>query len=226
MFDYDLILNKKESNNTLIASVVTVSPLTVELIPGDNPIPVIATSNLSGLKAGSRVVLQRYGKQFIATNVIAGFIYAPIIVKQAGDITVNDSTDFVDLMSITLPADSGFWTIKAYCRVLGRTTSNAKLVWAVSGSYTFITRFSRGGPGTAFDSTTGELHRNSYHGLTTVVAYGGNNYSSCYSEVVSLEVGNTDLLLTLRGSQFIKTVVNTTFYANSFIEAVNLKSQE
>jgi len=221
---FQRILTKKNEQQILIGTVVTVNPLTVKFTPTDSAISAISTANIN-IKVGSRVVLQRFGNKFIATNVIGAANNSKILVKQSSDITINDSTDFKDLMSVTIPANSGFWTIKSYCRVVGRTTSNAKLIWDATGTYTFITRFSRGGAGVAFDSTTGELQRSSYHGLTTSVAYAGNNNSSCYSEVILIEAGNTDATLTIRGSQFIKTVVNTIFYANSFIEAINFTKE-
>ena len=67
---YNAILNKKEPSNILIGTVVSLSPLTVTLLPEDTAIPVVPTTNLFGITINSRIVLQRFGTQFIGIGVI------------------------------------------------------------------------------------------------------------------------------------------------------------
>lgn len=66
----DSILNKKEEKLISIATVVTVYPLTIKFPPDTTAIPAVSTNQLTGLQAGSRILTIRYGKQYIAMEVI------------------------------------------------------------------------------------------------------------------------------------------------------------
>lgn len=67
---FKTIINKPDENLFTTGTVVTVNPLTIELLPGDTPIPCIAISSLIGAAVGSRLILLRYGKQFVALGVV------------------------------------------------------------------------------------------------------------------------------------------------------------
>jgi len=68
---YKLLLNKNPEDIMFVGTVVTAIPLTVYLDGDDeNAIPVIATSSLVGLKAGSRILMLKFRNQFVGVNVV------------------------------------------------------------------------------------------------------------------------------------------------------------
>jgi len=67
---YDAILNPKQGRLFTVGTVYTVDPFAVILDGDTTAIPCQSLTGLLGLKVGSRVVLLRYGKQYIAVGVI------------------------------------------------------------------------------------------------------------------------------------------------------------
>src|SRR4030042_3463940 len=204
---FDTIINRKQEQKTLIGTVETVSPLTVTLIPDDTPLPAICTAGLLGLKIGSRVVLQKFGNQFIAIAIIG----TPAV--QIYRCTANQNLTTTDMANIagmvfTLPANSGMYEVYVHVNVRNETsaTPDVKFDWAITGAdyYTIVGRNCRGGEYQATNSLTLSLTRNSAgHGWATDVYYplpavNGNSY---ITEQAVIQAGVTDTIFQFRGSQ-------------------------
>jgi hypothetical protein len=213
---YDLFLNKTKEKEDFIGTVVSLNPLMVELIPGDNPIPAIETSTLFGIGVSSRILLKKIGNIFIATNVIAQTKKNQLLVMPA-NIVIGNTTDYSDLFEINLVP--GIYIIEANIRANNQnTTPNARMVWAVSGSYTTISfRLCRGGLGLVNTSDSGNVIRSSVHGITTAVTYAVGTSSSYLSEFFIIQA-NEDITLKLQGAKNVIHNSNTTFYSGSSVK--------
>lgn len=69
-------------DNTLIGTVSTLYPLKVQLVPEDTELPVVATSSLAGIKLGSRILIQKFGKLLIGTSVISDDVFTRCMLQK------------------------------------------------------------------------------------------------------------------------------------------------
>jgi len=67
---YKKLVNIKKDKDREIGTVTDFNPLRVEIVPGDNEIEAIPTTNLFGIEIGSRVLLEKFLNQYIAVAVI------------------------------------------------------------------------------------------------------------------------------------------------------------
>jgi len=138
-----LILNKKNEQVLLTGTVTALTPnLTVELVPDDTSIIVIPITSLIDIKIGSRLLLARFGKQFIAIAVINSVTtkleeISRVVIKSA-DENVTSSTDLQDDNHfVNMALESGFmWEIDANLYVIG-STGDFKDLWVLGGSASF-----------------------------------------------------------------------------------------
>jgi hypothetical protein len=208
---YDLIKSKIKNrpieNNILIGTVSSLNPLRVTIIPGDTAVPAVSTTNLNGIVAGSRIVLQKMLNQYIAIAILGN----PAI--QLYRCTANQNLTTADMANIagmvfTIPKNSGYYAINTHINVRNETsaTPDVKFDWAITGTdyYTIVGRNCRGGEYAATNSTTLTLTRNSAgHGFTTDVYYplpavNGNSY---VTEQFIVLAGVSDTIFQFRGSQ-------------------------
>lgn len=211
---YDWVLNKKTEITTWIGTVSTLDPLTVTLLPSDTAIPVVSTTNLLGLRIGSRVLLQKFQNQLIATNVLGDVAIKWYDVPENQSITGTDMVNITGLV-FTLKANSGLYAIDVHMSVRneGSATPDIKVDWAVTGSdYTLICgRNCRGGEAQTNSSTTFTLCRNSAgHGVTTDVSYTlpALTTNSHITEHLLILAGATDTVFQYRASQISNDASN------------------
>lgn len=201
------IMNPQPEKLFYTATVVTVNPLTVELIPDDVAIPATSTTQLLGLKVGSRVVLVRIYTQFIAIAVIGDTAIQYIGKNGNQNITGTDMVNITDLV-FTLKANSGLYAIDLHMNARNDTsaTPDGKFDWEVTGAdYTVIcARNMRGGEAQTNSSTTFTACRNSGgHGMATDISFTfpALTTSSHIQEHFVIQAGATDTIFQYRGSQ-------------------------
>jgi len=211
---YKAILDKSQPNNFKIATVTALSPLTVKILSTDDNLKVISTTNLLGLRIGSRVLLQKFQNQLIATNVLGD-----VAIKWY-DVPSNQSISGTDMVNITglvftLKANSGLYAIDVHMSARNDTsaTPDIKFDWAVTGSdYTLVcARNCRGGEAQTNSSTTFTLCRNSAgHGIATDISYTlpALTTSSHITEHFLILAGATDTTFQYRASQISNDVSN------------------
>jgi hypothetical protein len=80
------------ADEVLIGTVSTLYPLKVQLVPNDTELPVIATSSLSGIKVGSRILIQKFGKLLIGISVISNDVFTRCMLKKTDVQSIPNST--------------------------------------------------------------------------------------------------------------------------------------
>jgi hypothetical protein len=190
MHDFLKELNKNKKEPYLTGTVSNLDPLQVKIIPTDDAINVVATSNLHGLIIGSRLLLLKFQDQFIALCVIQNNSYpiGHIIYQRKTSDTSRTSTTSSDdpHLSITIPRN-GIYDIEAEFVVdCDDNGTDIKISWTNS-NVTELTRRQITGIGT--NSTT----------TTNAETF----YSSNYGFVTDAETGVTAAGWTIRREHFI-----------------------
>lgn len=140
------VLNKQKANDFLMGTVYSLSPFKVTLITGDTAIPAVMTTNLQSVAVGSRVLLVRFGNQFIAIAILGNGAIEKCILKDTSTHTTTTATYFKmpfgtgttisDTLSmhsestnntrITVPTD-GFYNISINSRFANSTSGSGRL---------------------------------------------------------------------------------------------------
>ena len=79
-------------DNTLIGTVSTLYPLKVQLVPEDTELPVVATSSLVGIKLGSRILIQKFGKLLIGVSVIVEDTFARCMLQKSASQSISSGS--------------------------------------------------------------------------------------------------------------------------------------
>lgn len=203
---YNSLLNKKQEDLIITATVNTLTPMTVKLYPDDEPIPVKTISSLLNLQIGSNVFMIRYNSTFVIIGVInTPFNYPKLILKTA-DKSITSSNTLQNDNHLLATLEAGFiYEIDVNLYIIASTTGDFKSLISLGGSASFnlgtvyTNRYSRGG-GTTTTSVTNAtavsttvLSMETYP--TTTYAYGGTGGSS-YGNNINEKI----LISTLSGS--------------------------
>lgn len=93
MNDLFKYLNKNKKNEMFItATVTTLNPLTVKIIPTDDAINVVYTNNLMGISVGSRILLLKYLDQFIGIAILGTLNIEKCILRKETAQTIPNAT--------------------------------------------------------------------------------------------------------------------------------------
>ena len=199
---YNAILNKEQDSNFIMATVATVNPLTVKIYSSDTAISAIPTENLVNVSVGSRVLLAKYGNQFIATAIIAD--YAPAIgsggyvKKETGtDRTSTTSSDDPDL-TLTLPKN-GIYRVEAIIFIDG-TEAGTDFKWQYTQTgltqISYRTAIAPGVSSTSVTDATLHMHSRSFtqDGTAGVVSAGW----TCVLDIIYASTSSSDGTITLK----------------------------
>lgn len=183
------ILNKKEEPMFLIATVVTVNPVTIKFPPDTTAIPAIATTGLHNLKVNARVVCLRYGKQYIITNVIGDINLATCILETTGTWTISTAT------TTTLGFGAGT-EILDELDMHDETTNNSRITIPKDGVYLVSAS------GRWEDSTDGS-------GRIIYISINGSTVNSIASnfDTSGRNAGSNNLILSLEEGDYVQMAV-------------------
>lgn len=128
------------TDNILIGTVSSLSPLKTQLVPGDTELPVIPTSALLGINIGSRIVLERFGKLFIGIAVIKSSLsylgVSRVKVKQASQSISNNTRAADNELYITLEADKLYKVKAKLVMDCSSESPDAIVEWVAGGTVT------------------------------------------------------------------------------------------
>jgi hypothetical protein len=216
---YDIIVNQKQNQQVYIGTVDDLDPLLVSLYPGDTSIPAVSITDLHDIAVGSRVVLLRFNKQYIAIGIVGDYYTDPTVIpairykyKTSNFQVLNNTTlqDDPDLVA-ELEADSIF-EVDAVLGVYSPTTVDCKVDWTVSGGLSQLTLRYCFGPSLAVTDNTDSGHiKNNRANLNTAQTYGGDNANTgTVYEKFLVQTSTTGGTLQLR---FAQNTANATYPA-------------
>lgn len=214
MHDFFKTITKNNNNNIFItATVSSLVPLGVKIIPTDDEIKVVETTSLSGLKVGSRLLLLKLQDQFIALAVIGS---QAIRLIETSSLGLTDTTMVDTDLEFTFNANSTY-KVSLFLSCNGDDANGIDLDWSNTG--TIPSNQSRKTIGQAFGETNREdsnvCVRQSY--LTTDIKYGCDASNTIYEEFILKTT--TAGTMTLRAAKYTNSVsgTNTTISSHSYI---------
>lgn len=210
----DFLSKNRKTNDFLTGTVYTLSPLTVKIIPTDDAINVVSTSNLLGIQTGSRVLLLRYLDQFIAIAVINKAPLERCILRKTSSQSIPDTTftkiefgsgtEESDVLGmhdtatnntrITIPSD-GLYSINISGRWTNSTSGSARLLYVYINNSQYMSisnEFDSSGRAANNGTINLPLETDDYVELAVYQAtggslsFGGSGYSSVYFSVIKL----------------------------------------
>lgn len=218
------ILNKKSQDTYFTGTVSSLNPLKVKLYPGDDEIPVVATSNLLGIQTGSRLVLIKFQNQLIAIALIQNNSY-PIgttkcIVKANSDVRNNTTTLNNDSeLTLTLPKN-GEYQIDLVMYLDGVSTIPDIKVAYNTSNCTIKGYRTAVGPGPSTNSVYNANYvRMNSRNFTQTAEYGSTNAGwGTIIETSIVETSNSQGTLTVQHAQVTATAEDVWVRAGSWIK--------
>jgi hypothetical protein len=229
MHDFLKELNKNNESNYLTGTVSSLNPLQVKIIPTDDSINVVPTSNLHGVAVGSRLLLTKLQDQFIALCVIQSNSY-PIgyidyVIKSAD--TSRSSTTTVDNdphLVLTLPP-YGIYEVDAWFIVAADSVDpDIKIDWdtsnitALMGDGRIVL-----GPYTGMTSYGTMTMLNQNYALSSDVGYGVDDSGEISIwEKMLLSTDEDSGTLQMRWAQRVNSADNTTLKSGSYLKFIKI----
>ena len=224
---YDSILNKKQEQVFLTASVVTVSPLTIELIPSDTPLSCINTTHLVGLKVNSRILVTKFQNQFIALAIIDEPTNWIKYIRKTANQTATSTTTIVNdtHFNITLPINSTY-EIKVCLEATGSNSGNLRLAWAKGSGVTAYNRIISGPDqiGGSVNSTLINMNAVAYNAEVPYTTDGSSASSIIERFLVTTTGTLANNTLIMKWAQWASNGTPTTLTSNSFMTIKKLEA--
>ena len=221
-------LNDKINNKDtfITATVTTISPLTVKIIPTDTAIPVVSTTNLTNLKVGSRVLLLRYNDQLIAISVIgqSQFI-TDYVIKQDDEVRNNTTTvSDDDELTLTLPP-YGIYEIEVRLFVDAvSATPDIKVCYDTTNVTSLSYRLALGLGSSSTSVYNSEYMHFHSRSLSTETTYGltTSGWAGIWEKFI-VSTSSSNGVITLQYAQNVATAEDITMKANSIIKYTKIK---
>jgi hypothetical protein len=229
MHDFMKELSKNKKEPYLTGTVSSLNPLQIKIIPTDDSINVVPTSNLHGITVGSRLLLLKFQDQFIALCVIQSNSY-PIghidyVIKSSD--TSRSSTTTVSNdphLVLTLPP-YGIYEVDAWFIVAAdsedpdiRVDWDTSNITALMGDGRIVL-----GPYTGMTSYGNTTMLSQNYALSSDVGFGVDDAGEIgIWEKMLLSTDEDAGTLQMRWAQRVNSADNTTLKSGSYLRFIKI----